>query len=385
MKRIIALVDCDAFFVSCEQALKPELKNKPVCVLSNNDGCVVSRSKEAKQLGIKMGMPYFMAKQEFPNGIYLSGNHKVYKTFSKQVMGCLRTFSPDVEVYSIDEAFVDLTGTRKLHKKNYVDIAKSIREKILNDIDIPVSIGISTSKTLAKLASDKAKKTKDGVYAIGISKIQREMENTPIEEIWGIGKNITKTLRKKGILKCSDLVALPDDTLKALLGIKGIEMKYELLGRTISPVSPLAKAPKSIQDTSAFGIFARDFNYIRKELNKHIHTACKKLRYHNGYAKTIGVMLRTKDFKVIFKKKTIDCATNFELEITKIAISLLEEIFDNGILYRATGIYLGDLSCNKGIQIDLFTEEKQQENENLAKAIDKLEEKFGKNIIRTGF
>jgi len=384
MKRIIALVDCDSFFVSCEQALKPELKNKPVCVLSNNDGCVVSRSKEAKKLGIKMGMPYFMAKKEFPNGIYLSGNHKVYRAFSKQVMSCLKTFSPDVEIYSIDEAFIDLTGTRKLHKKNYIEIAKDIREKILKEVDIPVSIGISTSKTLAKLASDKAK-SNGGIYAIGSAKIKKEMSNTPIEEIWGIGKNITKTLKKNGVLKCSDLIQVPDDTLRSLLGVKGIEMKYELLGETISPVSSKTKAPKSIQDTSAFGLFTTDIDYIKQALNKHIHTACKKLRQNNGYAKTIGVMLRTKDFKVYFTKKTIDCATNFELEISKIAVNLLDEIYNSNILYRATGIYLGDLSCNSGMQTTLFAEDKQTENNALAKAIDKLENKFGRNIIRTGF
>lgn len=384
MKRIIALVDCDAFFVSCEQALNPELKGKPVCVLSNNDGCVVSRSKEAKKLGIKMGMPYFMAKKEFPNGIYLSGNHKTYKAFSKQIMECLRRFSPEVEVYSIDEAFIDLTGTRKLHKKNYIEIAKQIRQTILEEIDIPVSIGISSSKILAKLASDKAKKC-NGIYAIGRGKIKSEMQNTPIEEIWGIGRNITKTLRQNGILKCSDLIALPDETLKALLGIRGIEIKHELLGQTILPVSATEKARKSIQDTSAFKTFSCEINFIKTELNKHIHTASKKLREHNGYTKTIGVMLRTKDFKVDFLKTTIQTATNFELEIAKIAQELLEKIYKPNILYRATGIYLGDLSCNNGIQKTLFEENKQKENEALAKTIDKLEEKFGRNIIRTGF
>lgn len=384
MKRIIALVDCDSFFVSCEQALNPELKGRAVCVLSNNDGCVVSRSREAKQMGIKMGMPYFMAKKEYPKGIYLSGKHKIYKEFSGKIMECLKEFSPDVEVYSIDEAFIDLTGTRKLHKKNYINIVKDIRNIVYEKTSIPVSIGISTSKTLAKLASDKAKNN-DGVYAIGTQKIKRELENTLIEEVWGIGRNNTKTLHQKGVLRCSELVALPDITLKSMFGIKGVELKHELLGEAILQVDADYKAPKSIQDTAAFGVFTDDIDFIKKELNKHIHIACKKLRKHGGFCSNVGVMLRTKDFKVVWDKKNLVCPTNFELEISKVAVELLDKIYKKGILYRATGIYLNDLTCTKGIQVTLFEELKQNDNENLARAIDKLEEKFGNNIVRTGF
>ncbi|MCQ2957578.1 MAG: hypothetical protein MJ180_01600 [Candidatus Gastranaerophilales bacterium] len=384
MERIIALVDCDSFFVSCEQAVKPELKGQPVCVLSNNDGCVVSRSKEAKKLGIKMGMPYFMAKKDFPKGIYLTGNHKLYKEISKKVMNCLKNFSPDVEIYSIDEAFIDLTGTKKLFKQNYPEIIKNIRKTVLKEADIPVSIGLSTSKTLAKLASDKAKNA-GGIYIINKDNIETEMQNTKIEEIWGIGKNITVTLKKKGILNCFEFIQMPDGVIKQLLGAKGLEMKHELLGETISPVDGDYKAPKSIQDTSAFGVFTKDFEFIKKELNKHIHIACKKLRKHNGYAGTIGVMLRTKDFKCSYTKISLTCATSFELEISKEAIKLLEKIYKEDVLYRATGIYLGDLTCTKNSQGTLFEEIRQNENDNIAKAIDKLENKYGKNIIRTGF
>ena len=157
-QRTIALVDCDSFFVSCEQAEKPELKNTPTCVVSGPNGCVVSRSREAKKLGIKMGMPLFMAKKEFPTANYVCSNHAKYHEYSKKVMSCLTDYSPDIEIVSVDEAYIDLTGTEKLFKKNYVEIAKEIRQIILEKTDIPVSIGISHSKILAKLASDKAKK-----------------------------------------------------------------------------------------------------------------------------------------------------------------------------------------------------------------------------------
>ena len=361
-RRIIALVDCDSFFVSCEQALKPELKGKPVCVLSNNDGCIVSRSKEAKKLGIKMGMPLFMAKKEFPDAIYLSGNHKIYR----------------------DEAFIDLTGTRKLHKKNYIKIVKDIRKTILKKTDIPVSIGISTSKTLAKLASDKAKNL-GGIFSIGTHKIKKVLSETPVEEVWGIGRNNTRTLHKNGILLCSELVELPDNTLRKIFGIKGIELKHELLGETVLEVDGDYRAPKSIQDTSAFGIFTEDLAFIKAELNKHIHTACKKLRKHSGFCLNVGVMLRTKDFRVTWESKNLDCPTNFELEISKTAMELLENLYKKGVLYRATGIYLNDLSCTRGVQTTLFEELKQNENENLARAIDKLENKYGHDIVRTGY
>ena len=384
MERVIALIDCDSFFVSCEQSVNKELKNKPVCVLSNNEGCVVSRSKEAKKMGIKMGMPYFMAKKEFPKGIYLKGNHHLYKEISKKVMTLIKDFSPDVEVYSVDEAFIDLTGTEKLFQKNYIEIIKEIREKILSELDIPVSIGLSSSKTLSKLASDKAKNT-GGIYIIDKNNLEEELKSTKIEEIWGIGRNNTVTLKKKGVLNCFGLIKMEDSVLKKLLGVKGLEIKHELLGETVSSVDGQYKAPKSIQDTSAFGIFTTDIEYIKKELNKHIHVACKKLRKNNGYAKTIGVMLRTKDFKCYFDKITLTCSTSFELEISKEAIKLLEKIYKEDVLYRATGIYLGDLSCTKEIQETLFSEMKQKENDNISKAIDKLEKKYGKNIIRTGF
>ena len=182
---VIALVDCNNFFASCEILFNPTLKGKPVCVLSNNDGCIVARSNEAKALGIKMGMPYFMAKKQFKNVIYLSGNHSRYNEISKRVMTKLYDYTPNVEVYSIDEAFLDLGGTRKLHRCSYEEIIEKIRLDIKNDIGIDVSIGLSYSKTLAKLACEKAKelnkKNPDiGTYKIGYRRIKDELKITPI-------------------------------------------------------------------------------------------------------------------------------------------------------------------------------------------------------------
>ena len=245
---VYALVDCDSFFVSCEQKMNPELKGKPVCVLSNKDGCVVSRSKEAKKMGVRMGQPYFMAKREFPDAIYISCHHDLYGEISNQVMGLLKEFSPKVQIYSIDEAFVDLTGLKRLYnKKNYQELAEFIKNEIKEKLDIPVSIGISSTKTLAKLASDKAKKTNFGIFSINKNNLQEILETTSVEEIWGIGKNLTLLCKKSGILNAYELTQKDDIWLDKTFGIRGREMKHELLGEIVSPIINEEKLPKSIQ------------------------------------------------------------------------------------------------------------------------------------------
>lgn len=385
-QKVIALVDCDSFFVSCEQKRNPELKGKAVCVLSNNDGCVISRSREAKKMGIKMGHPYFMAKKDYPKAIYISANHEYYKEVSNRVMNIIKNFSPYAQIYSIDEAFVDLTGLTKFYKKNYYKLACFLREKILTEEDIPVSVGVSYTKTLSKLASDKSKNIKSGVYLIGKHKIPKELENTMIEEVWGIGHRLTKKLKQYGILTAAELTAKQDSWIDAKLGIHGLEMKHELTGEMVSLVSNEVKLPKSIQNTRAFGIFTSDFNYIKNELNRHIHTSCRKLRYYNTKCLQIGVMLRTKDFKVSYIKQNLITATDFELEISAVAINLLEQIFQSNVLYRSTGIILEKIGEEGIEQLSLYTDSAgKTKKENLVKCIDKLESKFGKNIIQTGF
>lgn len=382
----IALVDCDSFFVSCEQALKPELQGKPVCVLSNNDGCVVARSREAKKVGVTMGMPYFMAKKQFSEVVYISGNIKVYKDFSRKVMSILRDFSPTVEVYSIDEAFVELSGLKKLHAANYLGIAKQIRERVKNEVGINVSIGISRSKVLAKLACEKAKEANSGgICVIGRGKIPKILKSTKIQEIWGIGRNTTLLLNRNGILNCDELVQKPDEWHKAKIGKRGVELRHELLGECVDVVKSVRKLPKSIQNTRSFPKSTSDINYIKNALNVHIHTSCTKLRHLKGKCNTIGVMLRTKDFLVLFEKKNLDKSTIFELEISRVAIKLLEKIYNPSVIYRSCGVTLENLSFDEESQLNLFAKNDGKNYDKLAEAIDKLESKFGKNVVRTGF
>lgn len=387
-KSVIALVDCDSFFVSCEQKVNPELKGKPVCVLSGHGECVISRSREAKNLGIPMGIPTFkMTKDMKEKAVLITASHGLYGEVSEEVMNVLKSFSPKVEEYSIDEAFVELTGLQRLYKRNYFEIAKMIRQEVLDKVDIPVSIGVSTSKSLAKLASDKAKNIEGGIFVVGSAKIETLLKNTSIEEIWGIGRNLSKLFRQNGVLTAYELVQKSDAWLDKQIGIRGLEMKHELLGQMVSRVDDTFKPPKSIQNTSAFGIFTSDLNFIKNQLNYHIHTACKRLRKLNLKCSGIAVMLRTKvEFKVYYEKITIPHSTCYEWEISDIAFKLLEKIYNPNIVYRSSGIILDDFMSSNGEQMFLFADnESVEKSERLAKSIDKLESKFGKNIIQTGF
>lgn len=385
-QKYLALVDCDSFFVSCEQKRNTNLKGQPVCVLSNNDGCVISRSKEAKKMGIKMGEPFFMAKKDHPKAIYITADHEYYKEVSNHIMSILKNFSPFVQIYSIDEAFIDLTGLTRLYKLNYYKLAKHLRSKILEEVDIPVSIGVSSTKTLSKLASDKAKNISDGIYLIGKQKIKKELRHTNIEEIWGIGRRLTKNLKRHGVLTAEELVEKTDKWLDSKIGIHGIEMRHELLGEMVSTVTNEVKTPKSIQNTRAFGMFTNDFNFIKNELNKHIHTSCRKLRKYETKCLQIGVMLRTKDFRVFYTKQDLITPTDFELEISNLAINLLKEIYNPNILYRSTGVILDKIGEQGTEQLSLYSDNTiETKKKNLAKCFDKLESKFGKNIVQTGF
>ena len=384
-QRVIALVDCDSFFVSCEQADNPKLKNTPTCAVSGPNGCVVSRSREAKEVGVRMGMPLFMARREFPTVNYIVCDHHKYHEYSKRVMACLNDYSPDVEVVSVDEAYIDLTGTEKLFKKSYLEIIKDIRKVILEKTDIPVSIGLSHSKILAKLASDKAKKT-GGIFKIGMNDIMPVLSKTEIEEICGIGRANSLTLRRNGIILASEFVSREDGWIKSQLGVNGVELRHELLGECISKVDSKYEPPKSIQDTGVIGegTFSDDLLTIKMEISRHLHSACSRLRYHGGKCKVVGLMLKTKDFAVYYDKRVMLKPTDFELTLQKYINEMLPNLYKEGILYRATGVVLDDLSYG-GEQLSIFSTEQDEKERNLSKCIENIEKRFGRNKIRTGF
>lgn len=383
---IIALVDCDSFFASCEQALNPALEGNPVCVMSHVGGIILARSQEAKKLGIAMGMPQFKAIKQFPQAHYIIANHSAYIDFSRQVMSILKNFSPDVEVYSIDEAFVELGGLQKLYKKNSLGIAKLIREKIKAEVGINVSIGISKSKVLAKLACENAKPGRgSGIYLIGEKKIPKVLRQTKVQEIWGIGRKTALLFNRWGILTCDELVKMSDEILKARIGKRGVELKHELLGESIDRVKSDKKLPKSIQNTRSFQKCTSDLDYIKNALNIHIHNSCTRLRKYKGKCLQISVMLKSKDFIAYWDKSVLNKPTNFELEISREAIKIIEKLYNPGFFYRSCGVSLENIDYSVENQLSLFIEEKTKDYDKLAQSIDKLEQRFGKNIVKTGF
>lgn len=382
MKHYIALADCDCFFVSAERAFNPRLDGRAVAVLSNNDGCVISRSREAKALGLKMGEPYFMAKKRLPQVLYVRANHDLYRSISAKVMAKFKSFTPDVEVCSVDEAYLDLTGTKLLYRQNYIKTAQMIRQAVWDELHIPVSIGLSTTKTLAKLASDKAKNA-GGVFAIGSAERNKILAQTLIADVSGVGRKLLLKMREECIFTALDFVMRPDYWVKARFGTHGADLKAELSGIPLFKVEPDDKAPLSIQQTSALREFSSDIAVLKTDLCRHIHTACRKARSKGAKAAAIEVMLRTKDFKVVTARAKLDFASNQETEITPPALRLLTQLFTPAVVWRSTGITLTGLVYGEREQLDLFQPAKKSDDR-LGSILDELEEKFGKNIVHLG-
>ena len=379
MRKILALADCNNFFVSCEILKTPSLKGKAVCVLSNCDGCVVSRSNEAKKIGIKMGMPLFMAKKEFPDAIYLSSDLSFYHKISMRVMKILKDFSPSIEICSIDEAFLDVTDLCKIYNvENYEKLAKFLHEKILNELGIPVSIGISTSKILCKIAVSKAKK-RNCYYFLPFENISEEIFNIRVEDIWSIGKNTASLLKAHGLYTAGDILKRDKEFFSHYMGKRGLELKFGLEGQNVLPINDKDEKPKSIQKTSSFINFTNDKDYLKNSILEHLHNACKKMRKYNLVANEITVMLRSKDFRVITLSDVIS-PTNAEYILNKKVIELFEKIYSNNVLYRSTGVYLSGLKDSEVKQLQLLN--CSEKYDKISKIWDSIEEKHGKGIFQ---
>ncbi len=383
-KKTILHVDGNNFFASCEVLMNPTLKGKPVCVLSNNDGCVVSRSYEAKRLGMPMGIPYFMAKNKFKDVIYLSADFSLYHDISERMMKLLLNFSDKVDIYSIDEAFIDITNLDKILKLSFEEIGIKLKEAIETQIGINVAVGIANSKMLAKLATHKAK-LGNGTYYIEEKNIEKELKNIPTEEIWGIGKNTSRLLKRYGIFFADEIIKKDENFYKEIMGKRGLELKYELSGISVIPLTGEAEKPKSIQRTRAFPEFSRDKDYIKTEIFMHLHNACKKLRYYQLKTKAIAVMLRTKDFKIQFAEEKLSSITDSELNLSEIVIKLFNNIYDEEITYRSAGIICYSFIDEEDkSQLTLFEDKKTEKGNKLSKVIDKIEHKFGNGSLLVG-
>lgn len=382
MEKILALADCNNFFVSCETLKKPTLKGKAVCVLSNCDGCVISRSKEAKELGIPMGMPLFMLKKEFPEAIYLSGDMKTYHEISERIQKILKDFAPDVEVCSIDEAFIDVTKLYKLYNLNgYEELAKYLHKKLLNEVGIPVSVGIANSKILCKIATDKAKRGQF-YYFIPQNLIGAEVENYPIEKIWSIGKNTVSFLRGHGIYTADDILRKDKEFFSHYMGKRGLELKLGLEGQNVLPIISEGKKPKSIQKTSSFKNFTNEKAFLKISILEHLHNACRKMRKYNLYTTEVTVMLRTKDFRIVSVTDVVENPTSAEYLLNKKAIELFEQIYSKFNLYRSSGVYLGGLKDSEIEQLNLFQDSGKFER--ISQIWDKVESQYGRGMFQVG-
>ena len=382
----IALVDCNSFYVSCERLFNPKIRRKPVVVLSNNDGCIISRSNEAKALGIKMGEPYFKAKDIIiKNKVEVfSSNYSLYGDLSRRVMRTLKRFNVDIEIYSIDEAFLDMTN---FSDKEVEEVGKEIRSTILQWTGIPTSIGIAQTKTLSKVANHIAKKKKTGVTSlIGLENIDPILEKVEINDVWGVGRQLTKFYNKNGIYNAKQLKNKSNTWIKKNSNVLGSRTAMELRG---IPCIDLEKTPskrKSCVVSRSFGKRVEKLQEMKEAVANYSLNASEKIRSESLNAKSITIFIRTSPFQSRFgyysNSKTIDfpIATDNSIEIVKAAIEGLESIFKNGYRYQKAGIMLTGLSnLNEGE--NLFSSEKDKKIGNLMRSIDKTNYRYGRSTL----
>ena len=382
----IALVDCNSFYVSCERLFKPSLIKKPVVVLSSNDGCIISRSIEAKALGIKMGDPYFKAKEIIikKNVYVFSSNYSLYGDISRRVMRTLKYFIPEIEIYSIDEAFLDLTN----FPDHLVELfGKKIRNTILQWTGIPTSIGIARTKTLSKVANYIAKKEKSGITnLINIKNIDPILEKINISEVWGVGRKLTKFYIKNNINNAKQLKNISNTWIKKNSNVLCSRTAMELRGVSCIDLEIHQSKRKSCCVSRSFGKKVENFQEMKESITTHCLNAAEKIRTESLLAKTITVSIRTSPFqnKGIFysNSKTIDfpIATDNSIEIVKTALAGLDSIFKKDYRYQKSGITLSGLSNSESNE-NLFSTTKDNKIKKLMKSIDYTNHRYGRSTL----
>ena len=384
-KKKIALIDCNSFYVSCERLFNPKIKDTPVVVLSNNDGCVISRSTEAKKLGIKMGEPYFKVKELVrKNNVQIfSSNYSLYGDLSRRVMKVLKGFSDKIEIYSIDEAFIDLSHIKD---ENIEDYGKRIRERVLKWTGIPTSVGISCTKTLSKVANHVAKKNKTGVIFLK-DNIDDVLKNFDISDIWGVGRQLSKLYIKNGINNAYKLKNISNSWVKKSTNVLGAKTVMELRGIPCINLETEETKRKSCCVSRSFGRKVESLNKLKESITTHCLNAAEKIRNDNQTTRSITVFIRTSPFdknrKYYSNSLTIDLpvATNNSLELIKVAIEGLKKIYKYGYFYQKAGIILSKLSEAGEKNLNLLTPILENKSQTLMKAIDVTNAKYGRNVI----
>ncbi|HZJ74158.1 MAG TPA: Y-family DNA polymerase [Perlabentimonas sp.] len=383
---MFALIDCNNFYVSCERIFNPLLEGVPVVVLSNNDGCIISRSNEAKALGLKMGEPVFKRKDLIAqqNVRVYSSNYALYGDISHRVMNTLRDFSPFIEIYSIDEAFIDLKGIRT----DFTIYGQNIRKTIQKDIGMPIGIGIAPTKSLAKIANRIAKK-RTGVFAIETEN-QRlwALANTPVEDIWGVGRRYAILLKKHGVNTALDFTNLSTDWIRRHMTVQGHRLKEELRGKSCIDLETIMPPKKSIATTRAFGKKLSDIEVIKESVSSHATTCAAKLRKQKSVARFVTIFIHTDPFsetqKYVLRSITVTLpvASNSDSIITKAAINGLKKVFIPNLLYKKAGVIVSEICPENAIQQNLFEHYDSNKLNSVSKVTDFLNAKYGKSTVK---
>ncbi len=348
----IAHVDCDAFYASCEAVRHPELKGRPICVLSSQHAIVVAKSYAAKALGITTGMPVWEARKRAPQSVFLAADFRYYGQISEQMFAILRSFSPDIEVYSIDEGFLDMNGIRTLWRKSFGQLADAIRLSISRQIGITVSVGIATTRTLAKMASEANKP--DGTMIVPGQQIERFLNDIAVADIPGIGRNRAALLNKFNIHTALAFARLDDGRMHRLLGRHGMQLKHELSGRSVLPLELKPGLPKSVARTASMGPVTDDRDIIMAHLSGHVMRLIAELVAKHLLAGRIYLFLTLASFERCGLSLPLEVPSNSLKRVMDTVKSGLCRLFRAGQSYRACGVVASDISSAATATNDLF-------------------------------
>lgn len=387
---MIALVDCNNFYVSCERAFQPRLDKRPVVVLSNNDGCVISRSRESKELGIPMGAPFFKWRKFFhEKGVKaFSSNYELYADMSERVMETLSRFSPDIEVYSIDEAFISLEGI----SGPPADLGAGIRKTVRSWTGIPVSVGIGPTKVLCKVANEKAKRDPGlaGVLDLSSSSesdINSILNDFPVMDLWGIGHRTAAKLKRCGIITALELKNADPRWARREMTVTGERIVRELRGIQCVSLETVPADKKEITTSRSFGRKITNLDDLREAVSSYVSVAAAKLRGQGSLATGIYVFLMTSRFDAsscynsAFRSFSVPTADTGQF-ISE-AMEMVEKIYRDGRNYAKAGVILTDVSKNTAIQHDLFTSNYQDtRSSGLMRTLDDLNVKMGRGTVR---
>ena len=388
MPTLFALVDCNNFYASCERVFNPKLAQQPVVVLSNNDGCVIARSNEAKALGIGMGIPFFKIKNLIAQhhvAIY-SSNYSLYGDMSQRVMETLAQFTPEFEIYSIDEAFLNLSG---FETRGLVDYGQSIKKTVKQWTGIPVSIGIAPTKTLAKVANYFAKNESsyEGVCELTDARSQTQaMQKLPIEKLWGIGPSYARLMKQNHIMTVFDFKNAPPGWIKKHLGIVGLRMIQELEGNTCLDLEMCPPPKKGICASRSFGSPIASLEKLEEAVSTYVARAAEKLRRENLATNLLTVFIHTSSFRENYYSNACTSrllvASNFTPELIYHAMQALKTIYREGYRYKKAGVYFQDLVLYHQVQQGLFDHRDRARDAKLMKLMDRLNGKNGAGTIR---